>query len=40
MASLPALANVGLDFCFYSSGILVVFVWNYAAGSLFVWNTP
>ena len=51
VASLPALANVGLASAFYSSvahntfwaqlaGILVVFVWNYAASSRFVWNTP
>lgn len=51
VASLPALANVGLAAAFYSfvasntvwaqlAGILVVFVWNYAASSRFVWNTP
>jgi dolichol-phosphate mannosyltransferase len=51
VASLPVLANVGLASAFYSfvardtlwaqlSGILVVFVWNYAASSRFVWNTP
>ncbi len=51
VASLPVLANVGLATTFYSvvvsnavlaqmSGILVVFVWNYAASSRFVWNTP
>ena len=51
VASLPALANVGLASAFYSfvardtvwaqlAGILVVFVWNYAASSRFVWNTP
>ena len=51
VASLPALANVGLTAAFYSyvasntlwaqlAGILVVFVWNYAASSRFVWNTP
>ena len=50
-ASLPVLANVGLASAFYSfvardtlwaqlAGILVVFVWNYAASSRFVWNTP
>jgi dolichol-phosphate mannosyltransferase len=51
VASLPALANVGLAAAYYSfvardtvwaqlAGILVVFVWNYAASSRFVWNTP
>ena len=51
MASLPVLANVGLAAAFYSfvardtlwaqlAGILVVFVWNYAASSRFVWNSP
>ena len=51
VASLPALANVGLAAAFYSfvasntvwaqlAGIVVVFVWNYAASSRFVWNTP
>jgi dolichol-phosphate mannosyltransferase len=51
VASLPALANVGLAVAFFSkvasntlwaqlAGILVVFVWNYAASSRFVWNTP
>ncbi len=51
VASLPVIANVGLATTFYSSiarnavwaqlsGILVVFVWNYAASSRFVWNTP
>ena len=51
VASLPALANVGLASAYYSfiardtvwaqlAGILVVFVWNYAASSRFVWNTP
>ncbi|MFM7550304.1 MAG: GtrA family protein, partial [Cyanobacteriota bacterium] len=45
------LANVGLASAFYDfvsrdtlwaqlAGILVVFVWNYAASSRFVWNTP
>ena len=45
------LANVGLASAYYSfvsrdtlwaqlAGILVVFVWNYAASSRFVWNTP
>lgn len=51
VASLPVLANVGVASTFYSlvsrntfwaqlAGILVVFVWNYAASSRFVWNTP
>ncbi len=51
VASLPVLANVGLATTFYKfvapntlgaqmAGILVVFVWNYAASSRFVWNTP
>lgn len=51
VASLPVLANVGVASAFYSyvahstfwaqlAGILVVFVWNYAASSRFVWNTP
>ena len=51
VASLPVAANVGLSSAFYNwiaqdtllaqlSGILVVFVWNYAASSRLVWNTP
>ncbi len=51
VASLPVLANIGLSTTFYSAvinnafwaqmaGIIVVFVWNYAASSRFVWNTP
>lgn len=51
VASLPVLANVGLASTFYNlvardtfwaqiAGIVVVFVWNYAASSRFVWNTP
>jgi len=51
VASLPVLANVGLASAYYSfvardtlwaqlAGIIVVFVWNYAASSRFVWNTP
>ncbi len=51
VASLPVMANVGLATSFYTfitpselwaqmSGIVVVFVWNYAASSRFVWNTP
>jgi dolichol-phosphate mannosyltransferase len=51
VASLPVLANVGVASAFYSLvsadtvlaqlvGIVVVFVWNYAASSRFVWNTP
>jgi dolichol-phosphate mannosyltransferase len=51
VASLPMLANVGLASVFYNqiskdtffaqiAGIAVVFVWNYAATSRFVWNSP
>ncbi len=51
VSSLPALANVGLAIAFYENvarnslwaqlaGIIVVFVWNYAASSRFVWNAP
>jgi len=51
VASLPVLANVGVASAFYSlvsadtfwaqlAGIVVVFVWNYAASSKFVWNSP
>lgn len=51
VASLPVVANVGVASAFYSlvshdafwaqlAGILVVFVWNYAASSRFVWNSP
>ena len=51
VASLPALANVGLATSFYTlikahaiwaqlAGIVVVYIWNYAASSRFVWNTP
>ncbi len=51
VSSLPVLANVGLASAFYDfvsrdtlwaqlAGIVVVFVWNYAASSRFVWNTP
>ena len=51
VASLPALANVGVASAYYSlvaadtfwaqlAGIVVVFVWNYAASSRFVWNSP
>ena len=51
VASLPALANIGLATIFYNviapntfsaqiGVILVVFVWNYAASSRFVWNKP
>ncbi len=51
VASLPVLANIGLASAFYSyvapnkllaqlGGIIVVFVWNYAASSRFVWNSP
>ena len=51
VASLPVMANIGLATSFYNyitpsellaqvAGILVVFIWNYAASSRFVWNTP
>ena len=51
VASLPIIANVGLASAFYKivesnvilaqlAGIVVVFIWNYAASSKFVWNTP
>ncbi len=51
VASLPVLANIGLASAFYRlvaqntllaqlAGIVVVFIWNYAASSRFVWNTP
>jgi len=51
VSSLPVLANVGLASAFYDwisrdtlwaqlAGIVVVFVWNYAASSRFVWNSP
>jgi dolichol-phosphate mannosyltransferase len=51
VASLPALANIGLASGFYAliqehavlaqlAGIVVVYIWNYAASSRFVWNTP
>lgn len=51
VSSLPAIANVGLAIAFYENvakdslwaqlaGIIVVFIWNYAASSSFVWNTP
>ena len=51
VASLPSLANVGLATGFYNmiqshavlaqlAGIIVVYIWNYAASSRFVWNTP
>ena len=51
VASLPVLAKVGGASAFYSlvaedtlwaqlAGIVVVFVWNYAASSRFVWNSP
>lgn len=49
--SLPLFANIGLATIFYNNinsnpilaqvaGIVVVFVWHYAASSRFVWNTP
>ncbi|MEB3332838.1 MAG: glycosyltransferase family 2 protein [Synechococcaceae cyanobacterium] len=51
VASLPVLANVGVASTFFRyvshdmvlaqlAGILVVFVWNYAASSRLVWNSP
>jgi dolichol-phosphate mannosyltransferase len=51
VASLPVLANVGVASAYHRyvapdtlwaqlAGILVVFVWNYAASSRLVWNTP
>ena len=51
VSSLPALANIGLATSFYTmikantiraqlAGILVVYIWNYAASSRFVWNSP
>lgn len=51
VASLPVLANVGVASAYFNfvqsdvvvaqlAGILVVFIWNYAASSRFVWNTP
>tara|TARA_Y100001968_G_scaffold297194_1_gene305953 strand:- start:271 stop:1380 length:1110 start_codon:yes stop_codon:yes gene_type:complete len=51
VASLPVIANVGLATSFYNfitpstllaqiAGIIVVFIWNYAASSRFVWNSP
>tara|TARA_Y100001968_G_C19431454_1_gene757292 strand:+ start:572 stop:1672 length:1101 start_codon:yes stop_codon:yes gene_type:complete len=51
VASLPVFANVGLATAFYAyvssnavwaqlAGVLLVFVWNYAASSSFVWNSP
>ncbi len=51
VASLPVVANISLATTFYNivarnellaqlTGIIVVFVWNYAASSRFVWNTP
>ena len=49
VSSLPIIANVGLATSFYSyisqntlfsqlAGIIVVFIWNYAASSRLVWN--
>jgi dolichol-phosphate mannosyltransferase len=51
VASLPVLANVGVASAYFNlvahdtlsaqlAGIVVVFVWNYAASSRFVWNSP
>jgi len=50
VSSLPIVANVGLASSFYNfispntffsqlAGIIVVFIWNYAASSKLVWNT-
>ena len=50
VSSLPIFANVGLASSFYNlvspntlfsqlAGIIVVFIWNYAASSKLVWNT-
>ena len=50
VSSLPIFANVGLASSFYKlvtpnilfsqlAGIIVVFIWNYAASSKLVWNT-
>ena len=49
VSSIPLLANVGLASSFYQyvtpnkflsqmAGIIVVFIWNYAASSKFVWK--
>ena len=49
VSSLPIIANIGITTLFYSQlsinsfisqigGILVVFIWNYAASSKIVWN--
>ena len=49
VSSLPIIANIGITNLFYSqlslntfisqiAGILVVFIWNYAASSKIVWN--
>ena len=49
VSSLPIVANIGVTNLFYSqfssntffsqlAGIIVVFIWNYAASSKFVWN--
>ena len=51
VTSLPAIANIGLATSFYNliqantlwaqlAGIVVVYIWNYAASSRFVWNSP
>jgi dolichol-phosphate mannosyltransferase len=50
-ASLPAIANPGLTSGYYNpiakdvlfdqlAGIMVAFIWNYAASSRLFWNTP
>jgi len=49
VSSLPIFANVGIATSFYNyispntfisqmAGIIIVFIWNYAASSKFVWN--
>ena len=49
VSSLPVIANIGLASSFYNNvssntflsqmaGIIVVFIWNYAASSRFVWD--
>jgi len=49
VSSLPIVANIGITTLFYSQlsinsfisqigGIIVVFIWNYAASSKIVWN--
>lgn len=51
VSSLPVVANVSLASAFYDyivhnivwaqmAGIMVAFIWNYAASSKAIWNTP